>query len=478
MATTLNGSLRKRSLLLAVTVACLLLSSCANDNNLIDSTEKSTRFIFDVGINGYTGADTRSEIHEWKTGDCIYFDLKGEEGNVAVRAVYDGELSEWKMTNDGMFPSGCYSGRGIFIDGEAQEQSDGLTLGSDVAVYFDDNVSCEKTNTYVKVTSLLRPMLGRLRFSCPDSHEFDVSGIVHCYKMRFADLGFETSETPVDCSIGADGFSNYVYGSMPTTSRAISVAYDNLLFTATFGERILDAGKSGYIELPSESSHSGWELIMLSTPELGPLETFDIGVSSVTVSSSIVNNGNGTVSECGFCYSQSPSPTINDAKVVYGRPSGGSFSKTITNLEENTLYHVRAYAVNESGVAYSAEKTVSTLAIGLPVLSATNVAVEDGSADATFSAQIVSESNGKVTECGFCYSTKAQPDITDIKVQCDVSPTFSYVVNSLSVGTRYYVRAYAVNEKGVAYGQQSSFIGGGGKPSDEDLPRPNMIQKK
>lgn len=473
----LNGYLRKKSLLVAI-VSSFLLSSCGSDNALIQPTEEDVRFFFDVGINGYQGADTRSETHEWKNGDCIYFVLKGENRETSVRAVYDDEFCEWKIISDGMFPSGSYSGRGIFISGESQDCNDGVTIDSDAAVYFDDNVSCEKTNTYVKMTTILRPMLGRLRFNSSDSRVFAVSGIVHCCKMRFADLGFETSDSPIDCSIGVDGFSEYVYGTMPATSRAISIAYDNQLYTATFGERILDAGKSGYIELPSESSHSGWELIKLSVPELGSLEAFDIGVSSLSVSSSIINNGNGSVSECGFCYSQSPSPTVNDAKVVYGRPSGNTFTKTITNLDENTPYHIRAYAVNESGVAYSSEIIVSTLAIGLPILSATTVAVEDGSAEAKFSAQIVSESNGEVSECGFCYSTNAQPDITDVKVQCDVSPTFSYVANSLKVGTRYYVRAYAINEKGVAYGEQSSFIGGGGKPSDDDLPRPNMIKRK
>lgn len=477
MATILNGFLRKTLLLLAPAV-CLILPSCGNERLSEEQAETPLRFILDVGIDGYHDPGTRSDVHEWKNGDRIYFVLKGDDREVSVRAVFNAELSEWTVSNDGMFPSGNYTGIGVFIDGETQEWDDGLTLGPGVAVYRDGNVGCEKTNTYVKMTALLRPMLGRLRFSNPAPRAFAVSGIEHCYKMKFADLGFETSETPVDCNIGEDGYSRYVYGSMPATSRAIYVAYDNQLYTATFGERILDSGKSGYIELPSESSHSGWDFIILSIPELGPLDAYDVGVSSMTLSSSIVNNGNGTVSECGFCYSRSPSPTVNDAKVSYGHPSGDTFYKTVTGLDEDTPYYVRAYAINESGVAYSAEKIVSTLAIGLPVLSATTVKVDDGASEAVFSAQLVSESNGKVTECGFCLSTNAMPDITETKLQCEVTPSFSCEVNSLKIGTRYYVRAYAINEKGVAYGEQTSFIGGGGKPSDEDLPRPNMIKKK
>lgn len=473
-----NGYLKKVKLLTAVFLSSILFPACGNDHMAIEPVNEPLRLILNVGIDGYNGENTRSEVHEWKNGDRIYFLFKGEEREISARAVYDGEFGEWKISNDGMFPSGVYTGKGVFIDGETQEWNDGLTLGSGVAVYCDNNVTCEKTNTYVKVTALLSPMLGRLRFSSPEQRSFAVSGILLTYKMRFGDLEFETSETPVECKIGDDGYSRYVYGLMPPTSRSLSVAYDNQLYTAVFGERILDPGKSGYIELPTESSHSGWEFIFLSTPELGSVEAFDIGVSSVTVSSSVLNNGNGTVSECGFCYSRSPAPTVKDAKVIYGKPSGGLFSKTITGLEENTPYYIRAYAINESGVAYSAEKIVSTLVIGLPVLSATTVKIEDGSNSADFSAQIVSESNGHVSECGFCYSINVMPDIHDTKIQCDLTPTFGCVVNSLKIGTRYYVRAYAINEKGVAYGEQRSFIGGGGKPSDEDLPRPNMINKK
>lgn len=478
MVTITNGFLNKATLLAIAAAGLVGASSCHSEFQDSGASEASVRLILDASIDTYRGSDTRSETHEWSDGDRIYFHLQGENRSVTATAVFDGDAGDWKIETEGSFPAGQYSGRGVYIDGATENSGDGLTLTSDVAVYIDSDVKCEKTATYVMVTARLSPMLGRLRFSSPETKTFVVSGIEHVSKMRFSDLEFEISAAPQERSISDDGFSSYIYGSMPATSRAISVAYEHQLYTATFSERILDAGQSGYVDLPTETSHSGWDLIKQNIPTLAPLEAFDIGVHAMTLSSSVLDSGNGTVSECGFVYSLSPAPTINDAKAIYGRPTGGSFTKTLTGLEENTAYHIRAYAINESGVAYSEEKIVSTVAIGLPEVSSTSVSIKEGQDNASFSAQIVSESNGKVTECGFCYATHQKPSITDNKVQCDVSPTFGCTVNSLVVGTRYYVRAYARNEKGVAYGEQTSFIGGGGKPSDDDLPRPNLIIKK
>lgn len=482
MAMTTNGFLKSTFRLAAMLIPLTLFSTCGSEN--IEEVTRQTvsdecRFVFDLSMENFQGDDTRAEVHNWENGDRIFLRLFDDESNaVSARAVYNGEDSEWKLSYDGQFPAGKYSGNAVFIDGATQEWSDGLTFDSHTAIYRDENVSCEKSASVIKVTALLRPMVGRLRFHSSALTRFSVSGIIQNYKMSFPSLDFLSTETPVECSIEEDGYSRYIYGSQPDASRYINVGYDNQLYSVSMRQRILDPGVSGYLELPAIDSHDGWSMTILSIPELGMLDAYDIGVSNITLASSIVSNGNGTVSECGFCYSKSDNPTVNDAKISCGKPSGGSFTKTITGLDENTSYHVRAYAINESGVAYSEEKTVNTLAIEPAILSATTIKVEDGSTSAVFEAQIMSDGHGEISECGFCYSTTSMPDINDNKVQCNVSPSFGATVNSLTIGTRYYVRAYAINQKGVAYSDQVSFIGGGGKPKDDDLTRPNMIKRK
>ncbi|MBO7586932.1 MAG: fibronectin type III domain-containing protein [Bacteroidales bacterium] len=79
-------------------------------------------------------------------------------------------------------------------------------------------------------------------------------------------------------------------------------------------------------------------------------------VSNIT-NTSATCGGNVVSDECnsftarGVCWSTSHSPTINDSHTTDGSGTG-SFTSTLTNLEPNTTYYVRAYATNGVGTAY------------------------------------------------------------------------------------------------------------------------------
>ncbi len=86
-----------------------------------------------------------------------------------------------------------------------------------------------------------------------------------------------------------------------------------------------------------------------------------------------VSSDNGfAITERGFVYSTSATPTTADTK---GTVTGttGAMSKTIESLTNSTLYHFRAYAINELGTGYGAD--VSFITLGLSRLKR----YEDGS---------------------------------------------------------------------------------------------------
>ena len=63
-----------------------------------------------------------------------------------------------------------------------------------------------------------------------------------------------------------------------------------------------------------------------------------------------------------------------------------------------------------------------------------------------------------VTERGVVYSTSPTPTTTDNKIICGIGTgAFTCKLTNLQVGTTYYVRAYAVNNIGTAYGEELSF---------------------
>ena len=89
--------------------------------------------------------------------------------------------------------------------------------------------------------------------------------------------------------------------------------------------------------------------------------------------------------------------------------------------------------------------------------------VSTGAVTATFTAATVSatvehQGTGAVTERGVCYGTSANPTVAGSKVTA-TGTTGSYAcsLTGLADGTTYYVRAYATNSQGTAYGNAVTF---------------------
>ena len=82
---------------------------------------------------------------------------------------------------------------------------------------------------------------------------------------------------------------------------------------------------------------------------------------------------------------------------------------------------------------------------------------------------VTSNGGSSITECGVCWSTETNPTVEDSYVVSNsITNTFSCKITNLVPNTTYYVRAYAMNDKGVGYGNQISFItlsGNGGGPN-------------
>ena len=79
---------------------------------------------------------------------------------------------------------------------------------------------------------------------------------------------------------------------------------------------------------------------------------------------------------------------------------------------------------------------------------------------ATANGQITSDGGSSITEYGIVYSTSHNPTISNTKIKsniCDSTGLFTCELTNLKKQTTYYVRAYAINEKGTAYGNEVSF---------------------
>lgn len=74
----------------------------------------------------------------------------------------------------------------------------------------------------------------------------------------------------------------------------------------------------------------------------------------------ISSDGGITISARGVCWSTKENPTIDDNKAEDGT-GADRFTSSITGLEPNTTYYVRAYATNSAGTSYGRDMSFTTL---------------------------------------------------------------------------------------------------------------------
>ena len=94
-------------------------------------------------------------------------------------------------------------------------------------------------------------------------------------------------------------------------------------------------------------------------PTVTTISVYDISSTAAFCGGNVTNNGQGTISARGVCWSTSGTPTINNNKTVNGKTTG-SFYSMLGELTPNTTYYVRAYATNEIGTGYGATQTFTT----------------------------------------------------------------------------------------------------------------------
>lgn len=181
----------------------------------------------------------------------------------------------------------------------------------------------------------------------------------------------------------------------------------------------------------------------------------DITVNSAKASGTVTDDGGVTVFERGICWDTVANPTISHHKIPSG--SGvGQFTCDITGLDLNTTYHVRAYATNTYGTNYGDDVTFTTLGIIPQVITV-------GLTDISFNSvkvrgNVTNDWGGYVTERGVVYGMSQNPNYNNSKVVAgEGTGEYECEVTDLTSLRTYYVRAYAINEYGINYGETMSF---------------------
>lgn len=199
-----------------------------------------------------------------------------------------------------------------------------------------------------------------------------------------------------------------------------------------------------------------------SVPVLNTSNATDITASSAKLHGSIVQNGNSTISECGFVYDVIQYPTIENNKVTVQNRNG--MLETEVQLSPNTTYYVRAYARNSIGIGYGPQIAFRTLE-GLPTVGNPEISNIRATA-ATCSGSFYSDGGFPINDRGICWSTTPEPTLENLHINLGTGiGDYETELSNLQPNTTYYLRAYARNLSGIAYSQTVTFTTLNGLPT-------------
>lgn len=446
-------------ILVSVISLCCLFTACDSNEAIIQENygTHQCRLVFTASVPSFNeGESTRANTDSWADNSCVYLTFTVGASKVDGKAIYNKVEDEWTLYYNGAISNGTTANcKAVYFENNYSDDTEKVSLSQHTAIYSDDKASYSKTSEAMMVNASLLPLTGRIRFKGDNGTEIHLSGfnLYSAYNKTTGEL--QGKDGTVVLIVNDGGYTPYIYPYFSSASRKIVLAYGNYSFSTECEHPILDEGKSGYMEIPTEEKHNGWDMIKMTLPSVATVTVSKIGVGKASFSSKLLDNGNGNVTDCGFCYSTSANPTTSDASISYGKATG-EFGKTVTGLNENTTYHVRAYAINELGTAYSDDVTFKTQEVTVPVLSAVTMGTIR-TTSAEIEATVTSLGNGTLREAGFVYSTSQYPTLDDIIFSCGRSTTLKATIQGLTPDTRYYVRAYATNEKGIAYGAEKAF---------------------
>ena len=184
----------------------------------------------------------------------------------------------------------------------------------------------------------------------------------------------------------------------------------------------------------------------------------NITMTTATVEGNVTNDGGSAVTERGICYSIYENPTLSDSIRRAGTGIGRYYCE-MSNLTNATTYYIRAFATNSEGTSYGDVITMRT--VEHPVLATvTTDEVSDITINtAVCGGNVLNDGFAEVTERGICYATHQEPTAFDYKVSGGEGlGLFQCRMSGLEMLTTYYVRAYAKNSEGYAYGNEVSFV--------------------
>lgn len=247
--------------------AAFFLLSCSKESvpAVQEEGEITLPMILAGGITPFDSPTKAPEEFTFSNENVIYLRLqntKDENKPLIGRATYSND--QWKFTFQGSYENltGGNAEAYLFAKNHSKEKSF-LNINYRTPVYGTENGTFSIANDTLKVNAALKPVTGRVTFNKEENTNIRVcnfSGISYLSHFDIENFQFEYSSAPFD--YGWMSYGDYLYGTMSNPEYPILDYYENYYYGCYFitypPENFLQAGKSGYMQLPDRYAYNGW----------------------------------------------------------------------------------------------------------------------------------------------------------------------------------------------------------------------------
>lgn len=213
-----------------------------------------------------------------------------------------------------------------------------------------------------------------------------------------------------------------------------------------------------FASVPVVQAQYGSELIplifTLPLPTVNTEPATNITTTSAQLNGFVTEVAGHPILERGFLFADNDQ--LIGATDYAAGSGGGSFHSMVSDLQMGTRYYYRAYAHTTLGTTFGDILYFDTQS-ELPEVH-TLMVTDTGIHRANCGGNVTFDGGSAVTARGICWSTAQNPTLNDSHTDDGNGlGVFTSHITGLTPDTTYYVRAYATNSVGTAYGDQRSF---------------------
>jgi hypothetical protein len=197
----------------------------------------------------------------------------------------------------------------------------------------------------------------------------------------------------------ANSDGTLIFSSPKAVMELNNQAQPTLLGAPSFSTYINFSGNRMYYFDDYQVSVSGGSSIIQAGAPVVLTSSASSASNVVTVNGDVTGNGGASVTERGFVYASSSSPTISDTKVVVG--SGNGAYSGVTPALSNGTYYFRAFATNATGTSYGSEETLTLSSATTPSPTTSASASATPSPSSTSASAVTSDDETTLAKTGF-----------------------------------------------------------------------------